>query len=112
MGWHDHRGSCSRTQPLDIEKEIDIENLPEFPILEINHSRRVYNNNDYTDNGVRKADLKDHIEYNKKMRFGTALFINGICVNYGYLGKERCDKIAKEIIGLDIKVKPSELPYR
>lgn len=131
MGWHDHRGHCPVAEQKDIfqagpsyqdlvnpvketeEKkyEIDIDNLPDFPILAINHSRRVYNDGSKTDNGVAKEDLKDHIWYNKTMRFGTALFINGVCVNYGYLGKERCDKIAEEIKGLQIKMNTITIPY-
>lgn len=115
MGWHDHRGHCSENLVKETKgekREIDIDDLPDFPVLDVNHTRRVYNSGDYTDNGVRKEHLKDHIEYNKKYRPGTALFINGVCVNLGYLGKERCAKIEELIKGLEIKITPSSLPYQ
>lgn len=116
MAWHDHRGHCVEKQtPVEDkneEQEILDESLPDFPVLDVNHSRRYYNNGEYTDNGVRKEHLADHIQYNKKYRPGTALFINGVCLNYGYLGQERCDKLAELIKGLDIKVSASQLPYR
>lgn len=109
MGWHDHRGSCDRNE--DDNKEIPDNKLPDFPVLDVNHCRRVYNNGDYTDNGVRKGHLEDHIQYNKTMRPGTALFVNGVCVNRGYLGKKRCDELETLIKGLEIKISPSRLPY-
>ena len=110
MGWHDHRGFYDRGQ--DDKKEIPLDKLPDFPVLDVNHTRRVYNSGCYTDNGVRKEHLADHITYNKEYRPGTALFVNGVCVNRGYLGRERCAEIEKLIKGLEIKVEPSRLPYQ
>ncbi len=111
MGWHDHRGFCDKNENDDYT-EIPDNCLPDFPVLDVNHTRRVYNSGDYTDNGVRKEHLADHIQYNKTYRPGTALFINGICVNRGYLGKKRCEEIEKLIKGLEIKITPSNLPYQ
>ncbi len=71
--------------------------FPEYPILDINHSCRVYNNDDKTFNGVAKEHLAEHIAYNKVFRPGTALFINGCCVNYGYLKEDRCSVISENI---------------
>lgn len=48
----------------------------------------VYKNGDYKTNGVDTKDLENHIEYNKTLRFGRALFVDGECVNAGYLNVE------------------------
>ncbi len=53
MGWHDHRGFCDKNENDDYT-EIPDNCLPDFPVLDVNHTRRVYNSGDYTDNGVRK----------------------------------------------------------
>ncbi len=84
-----------------------VNEFPDFPIYEINHSRRVYNSGDYIDNGVSKEDLDRHVGY----RPGTALFINGICIKCGYLSEERCNKIALDIQGYKIKMKTVTAPY-
>lgn len=52
----------------------------------------VYNSDDFVTNGVADEHLESHIEYNKKWRFGRALFVDGKCVHQGYLSKERCDE--------------------
>lgn len=49
----------------------------------------VYNNGDMKINGVKDSNLTDHIEYNKSCRPGRAFFVDGICVNSGYLTVER-----------------------
>lgn len=108
MCWHDHRGYCD----MHDYKEIPITNLPKFKRKPINHSRRVYNNGEYVDNGVALEDLDNHIEYNKTMRFGTALFINGVCVNRGYLTKKRCNDIEAELARLQIEMKTVVIPYQ
>lgn len=50
----------------------------------------VYANGDFKINGVKPEHLDSHIEYNKTMRFGRALFVDGICHNQGYLSPEEC----------------------
>jgi len=45
----------------------------------------VYANESYVINVVLPAHLDYHIEYNKVMRFGRALFVDGKCVHQGYL---------------------------
>lgn len=45
-----------------------------------------------------KEEVESWLEYNKKYRFGTALFVDGKCVEKGvYLSKERCDAFEKEL---------------
>lgn len=44
----------------------------------------VYLNGDYKVNGVKTENLESHIEYNKEMRFGRALLVDGKVVHLGY----------------------------
>lgn len=44
----------------------------------------LYANGEFKINGVKPEHLEDHIEYNKTMRFGRALFVDGKCVHKGY----------------------------
>lgn len=71
-----------------------------WSLLNVHTTVGVYNNNDFVINGVAPEHLKYHIEYNQKMRFGRALFVDGVCVNKGYLDdkriKEWTDKIHKK----------------
>ena len=56
--------------------------------MKIHHTRGVYSNGDYKDNAVRAEDLQKHIEYNKTMRFGRALLVDGVVVYNGYVSEE------------------------
>ena len=47
----------------------------------------VYSNLTYKVNGVKDEDLSDHIEYNKVMRFGRALLVDGKVVYTGYFSE-------------------------
>ena len=49
----------------------------------------VYMNGQYKYNIVRDEDLENHIKYNKIFRFGRGLFVDGKCVNQGYLSGEQ-----------------------
>lgn len=49
----------------------------------------VYMNGQYEYNIVRDEDLENHIKYNKIFRFGRGLFVDGKCVNQGYLSGEQ-----------------------
>ena len=60
-------------------------------------SIRIYNNGDYTINNVRPEDLEAHIEYNKTMRFGCALVVDGKIENEGYLDVDRINEIVSKI---------------
>lgn len=67
------------------------------------HSRRV--------NGVEAADLTAHIEYNKIYRWGRALFVDGKCVFQGYLSKEECDAIEKDLAENPVVMTKCTAPY-
>ena len=94
------------------DPEITFDQLPPFPVLAVNHCRRVYINGDFYDNGVIKQHLYEQIKYNKECRPFSAFFVNGVCVHRGYLSKERCSEIEELIQGLEIKISASPLPYR
>ena len=43
----------------------------------------LYANGEYKINGVLHEHLEEHIEYNKKYRWGRSLFVDGKCVYNG-----------------------------
>ncbi len=56
--------------------------------MKIHTTIGVYANGDYKSNGVNPEHLEEHIQYNKDYRPGRALFVDGVCVNQGYLSDE------------------------
>jgi hypothetical protein len=58
-------------------------------INQIHTTIGVYANGDFKINGVKAENLKEHIEYNKTMRFGRSLFVDGKCVHKGNLDDEQ-----------------------
>ncbi len=48
----------------------------------------VYLNGDHTINIVDPADVFEQIGYNKRLRYGRALFLDGGCIHEGYLNKD------------------------
>lgn len=84
--------------------------------MTIHQSVRVYNSDTKEDpirtyNGVAPEDLKEHIGYNTTMRPGCALFIDGKCVYEGYLTKERCERIERQLKKRPPKIKQITRPY-
>lgn len=79
--------------------------------MKIHRTVGVYNNGDRVTNGVRPEDLDSHIKYNLDYRFGRAFFVDGVCVNKGYLGTERCKQISEELKLLPPMDRVT-LPYR
>lgn len=73
------------------------------------HTRGVYPNGDYKDNGVLQEDLDNHIEYNKTFRFGRALFVDGKCV---YEGIGVSEKLLKKHTGEVRHFSHETAPYR
>lgn len=73
----------------------------------------VYNDDSMKTNYVEEKHLASHIAYNIVMRPGRAFFVNFVCLNYGYLGEERCldwqEKLAKK--GLP-EMKRNTVPYQ
>jgi hypothetical protein len=51
--------------------------------MKIHHTRSLYPNGDFHDNGVPDFRLKSHVEYNMLWRPGRALFVDGKCVYEG-----------------------------
>jgi hypothetical protein len=51
--------------------------------MKIHHTRGLYPNGDFKDNGVRAENLESHIDYNRTFRPGRALLVDGKCVLKG-----------------------------
>jgi hypothetical protein len=62
----------------------------------------VYLTGDHKVNVVDSSDLNDHIEYNKRLRFGRALFLDGECIHEGYLSKDSIKEWENKISNMDI----------
>lgn len=57
----------------------------------------IYPNGEFKTNGVRREHLKEHIEYNKKMRFGRALVVDGEVVYKGHVSDETIQKVISQV---------------
>jgi len=75
--------------------------------MKIHHTRGVYPNGSFKDNGVRSEDLEAHIEYNKNWRFGRALFVDGVLVYNGFVAEE----ILNKHVGVVRKYQTDTIPY-
>jgi len=62
-------------------------------------------------NGVAEEFLEDHIAYNKKWRFGRALFVDGKCVYPGHVAQEDIDRIEAELEAEPIVRTRDTAPY-
>lgn len=71
----------------------------------------VYANGRYVVNIVKDEHLKDHIEYNKTFRFGRGLFVDGECLNQGYLSGDQVKNWKKRISEMNIDTSVSSEPY-
>ena len=71
----------------------------------------VYMNGVYKVNIVRDEDLEDHIQYNKKFRFGRGLFLDGKCINQGYLSVEQVRNWEKRISEMEFDLTHDTRPY-
>lgn len=78
----------------------------------MNHiSIGVYNNESYVVNIVPDYNLEKHIEYNKIMRFGRALFIDGECVHTGYLTTQKIKSWSSKIKEMKIATHTPSTTY-
>lgn len=79
----------------------------------MNHVTVGVNSNDtFTVNIVQPEHLEGHIEYNKVMRFGRAFFVDGKCVNQGYLSNSKIKEWTEKIAEMEFNMsKPSDV-YR
>ena len=71
----------------------------------------VYMNGVYKVNIVRDEDLEDHIQYNKKFRFGRGLFLDGKCINQGYLSGEQVRNWEKRISEMEFDLTHDNRTY-
>ena len=71
----------------------------------------VYRNGEKKYNGVPSEYLADHLSYNIFLRPGRALFLDGVCINRGYLSKEEVEKIEAEQLANPIKMTKDTAPY-
>lgn len=58
---------------------------------------RIYNNGDRVVRRLDPSEVERQLSYDKVMRFGCALFVDGKCEATGYLDKERCEALSKEL---------------
>ena len=71
----------------------------------------VYMNGQYKYNIVRNEDLENHIKYNKIFRFGRGLFVDGKCVNQGYLSGEQVRNWERRISEMEFNMSHDTRPY-
>lgn len=71
----------------------------------------VYMNGQYKYNIVRDEDLENHIKYNKIFRFGRGLFVDGKCVNQGYLSGEQVRNWERRISEMEFNMSYDTRPY-
>ncbi len=64
--------------------------------LKLHKTYGVYRNGTWKRNAVLDEDLASHIEYNKMMRFGRALIVDGEVVHCGYFPQEEIEQWARE----------------
>lgn len=63
----------------------------------------VYGNGDYKTNGVSEEHIESHIQYNLDFRPGRAFFVEGKCLNKGYLNDEEVLFWAEKVKNIEIK---------
>lgn len=75
----------------------------------IHTSIGVYANGTFKTNGVSSENIVQHIGYNQQARPGRALFVDGVCLNKGYLSYEEVEEWLKRC--KDIKHFKDTAPY-
>lgn len=78
----------------------------------IHHTVGVYSDGSRKENGVSSENIASHIWYNLRMRPGRAFFVDGFCLNKGYLTIERCEEIEKELQHAAHKMERDTAPYK
>lgn len=69
----------------------------------------VYLNGDYRVNGVKSENLENHIEYNKTLRFGRALLVDGKVIHTGYYKTKDIPVLEEKF--KDFKMEKDTAPY-
>lgn len=72
----------------------------------------VYSSGDYKVNIVEDAHLESNVEYNRVFRPGRAYFVDGVCVQKGYLNDLAIDEWADKIKTFNIDSSRSTVPYQ
>lgn len=72
----------------------------------------VYANGSFKTNGVLAEDLSDHVQYNLKMCPGRAFFVDGICLNRGYLSEDEASQWVVKIAEMNHKPINCTAPYQ
>lgn len=110
------KAKCSKPFELEDYQIAAIEKLnsrkQQGRLPAIVHTMGVYNNGSWKDNGVAWEHMTDHVYYNLVNRFGRALFIDGVCVNRGYLGEERCAQIEGLWLAKPVTMSKCTAPYQ
>lgn len=76
----------------------------------IHTCRGAYASGDIVNNGVSSENLAEHIWYNLRMRPGRALFVDGLCLNKGYLSIAQIEEQEKQLETL--RITEDTTPYR
>jgi hypothetical protein len=72
----------------------------------------VYASGNFKTNIVKPEHLEHHLRYNKELRPGRALFLNGTCVQQGYLSDEEVKVWEEKIEGMTFNRSVSSQPYQ
>lgn len=75
----------------------------------IHHTRGVYPDLSYKDNGVRSENIAHHTSYNMRFRPGRALFVDGVCIYKGRLSEEQITQVLTDI--KDVTMEKDTAPY-
>ena len=94
-----------------IEAQAFIDKINELRAIKNHVTVGVYQNGVYKHNIVRDEDLLSHIEYNKTFRFGRGLFVDGVCVNQGYLSGEQVRNWTRRIREMTFDTSKPTIPY-
>ncbi len=78
----------------------------------IHHTMGVYNDGSRKHNGVTSENLAGHIRYNLRLRPGRAFFVDGMCLNEGYLDAERCKAVEAELEAKPVVMQRDTAPYQ
>jgi hypothetical protein len=90
--------------------ELSDEEVARGCVVLIHQTYGFYANGSWKCNGVDPKDLDSHIMYNLKMRPGRAFFVDGECLNMGYLDEPEIAK-ALEIIKAQKPIDRCTAPY-
>jgi hypothetical protein len=93
-------------------KESELpENIQERACQSVHTTIGLYNDGSFKVNGVTKDNLPLHINYNKIMRFGRALFVDGKCIYSGYIDDKRIKAFEQRLIDQPLIVICDTQPY-